>query len=128
VDDRQKQPLQVSFNASLKVDTQGSRATFGQGLIPIRELDECSGFGELMQGLLTHSRAQTAGAEPLGRLSEGPALEPLGWMQTGAHFARPEGQKGNSGLKCSRHGSTRRKRIRRPFTITGTAGSRWMAR
>jgi flavin reductase (DIM6/NTAB) family NADH-FMN oxidoreductase RutF len=30
--------------------------------------------------------------------------------------------------RCSRHGSTRRKRVRRPFTITDTEGSPWMAR
>ena len=31
-------------------------------------------------------------------------------------------------LKCSRHGSIRRKRTRRPFTIMDMAASLWMAR
>jgi hypothetical protein len=31
---------QLSFNASLKVGFQGSRATSDGGLIPVRELDE----------------------------------------------------------------------------------------
>jgi len=52
----QNQPFQLSFNSSLKVDFQGSRATSDGGLILVRELDERLGFGELIQRHLTDSR------------------------------------------------------------------------
>jgi Transposase DDE domain group 1 len=42
------QPFQLSFNASLRVDFQGSRVTSDAGLILVRELDERLGFGELI--------------------------------------------------------------------------------
>jgi len=51
-----KQPLQLSFNASLKIDFQGSRVTSDGGLILVRELDERLRFGELVQQHLTDSR------------------------------------------------------------------------
>ncbi len=47
--DKQNQPFQPSFNASLKVDFQGSRVTSDGGPILIRELDERLGFGELVE-------------------------------------------------------------------------------
>ena len=46
--ERQNGPFQLSFNASLKVDFQGSRVTSDGGLILVRELDEGLGFGELI--------------------------------------------------------------------------------
>ena len=46
--EKQNQPFQLSFNASLKVDFQGSRVTSDGGLILVRELDERLGFGELI--------------------------------------------------------------------------------
>jgi len=49
-------PFQLSFNASLKVDCQGSRVTSDGGLILVRELDERLGFGELIEQHLTDSR------------------------------------------------------------------------
>jgi hypothetical protein len=51
-----KPPFQLSFNASLKIDFQGSRVTSDGGLILVRELDERLGFGELIQQHLTDSR------------------------------------------------------------------------
>jgi len=36
----QSQPFQLSFNASLKVDSQGSRVTSDGGLVLVRELDK----------------------------------------------------------------------------------------
>src|SRR5487761_1388705 len=51
----QNQPFQLSFNASLKVDFQGSRVTSDGGLILVRELDERLGFGELIEQHLTDS-------------------------------------------------------------------------
>ena len=51
-----KQPFQLSFNASLKIDFQGSRVTSDGGLILVRELDERLGFGDLVQQHLTDSR------------------------------------------------------------------------
>ncbi len=52
----QNQPLQLSFNASLKIDFQGSRVTSDAGLVLVRELDERLGFGELIEQHLTDSR------------------------------------------------------------------------
>jgi hypothetical protein len=52
----QNQSFQLSFNASLKVDFQGSRVASDGGLILVRELDERLGFGELIKQHLTDSR------------------------------------------------------------------------
>src|SRR5437016_1174105 len=60
VGESQNQPFQLSFNASLRVDFQGSRVTSDGGLILIRELDERLGFGELIEQYLTDSRAKNA--------------------------------------------------------------------
>jgi len=54
--EKQSQPFQLSFNASLKVDFQGSRVTSDGGLILVRELDERLGFGELITQHLSDSR------------------------------------------------------------------------
>jgi hypothetical protein len=54
--EKQNQPFQLSFNASLKVDFQGSRVTSDGGLILVRELDERLGFGDLIAQHLTDSR------------------------------------------------------------------------
>ena len=54
--ERENQPFQLSFNASLKIDFQGSRVTSDGGLILVRELDERLGFGELIAQHLTDSR------------------------------------------------------------------------
>ena len=54
--DKQNQPFQLSFNASLKVDFQGSRVTSDGGLILVRELDERLGFGELIDRHLVDRR------------------------------------------------------------------------
>jgi hypothetical protein len=51
--EKQNQPFQLSFNASLKVDFQGSRVTSDGGLILVRELDERLGFSELIEQRLT---------------------------------------------------------------------------
>lgn len=56
--ERKNQPLQLSFNASLKVDFQGSRVTSEGGLILVRELDEHLGFGELIQQHLADPRGK----------------------------------------------------------------------
>ncbi len=54
--DKQNQPFQLSFNASLKIDFQGSRVTSDGGLVLVRELDERLGFGELIEQHLTDPR------------------------------------------------------------------------
>ena len=54
--EKQNQPFQLSFNASLKVDFQGSRGTSDGGLVLVRELDQRLGFGELIEQHLTDSR------------------------------------------------------------------------
>ena len=56
--EKQSQPFQLSFNASVKVDFQGSRVTSDGGLILVRELDERLGFGELIEQHLIDSRAK----------------------------------------------------------------------
>ncbi len=54
--DQQDRLFQLSFNASLKVDSQGSRVTSDGGLILVRELDERLGFGELIDRRLAYRR------------------------------------------------------------------------
>ena len=54
--EKQNQPFQLSFNASLKIDFQGSRVTSDGGLILVRELDERLGFGELITQHLSDAR------------------------------------------------------------------------
>ena len=54
--EKQNQPFQISFNASLKVDFQGSRITSNGGLILVRELDERLGFSDLIEQHLTDPR------------------------------------------------------------------------
>jgi hypothetical protein len=56
VGEKQNQPIQLSFSASLKIDFPGSRVTSDGGLILVRELDERIGFGELIEQHLTDSR------------------------------------------------------------------------
>jgi len=46
VGEKQNQPFQLSFNASLKVDFQGSRVTSDSGMVLVRELDERLGLSE----------------------------------------------------------------------------------
>jgi DDE family transposase len=54
--EKQNGPFQLSFNASMKIDFQGSRLTSDGGLIVVRELDERLGFGELITQHLSDSR------------------------------------------------------------------------
>jgi hypothetical protein len=58
VGEKPNQPFQFLFNASLKVDFQGSRVTSNGGLILVRELDERLGLSELMDQHLTDSRGK----------------------------------------------------------------------
>ncbi len=51
----QKQPFQLSFDSSLRVEFQGARVTSDGGLILLRELDERLGLSALMQRHLTDS-------------------------------------------------------------------------
>jgi hypothetical protein len=54
--EKQNEPFQLSFKASLKVDFRGSRVTSDGGLILVRELDERLGFGELIEQQLSDCR------------------------------------------------------------------------
>jgi hypothetical protein len=45
----QNRPFQLSFNAPLKVDFQGSRVTSDGGLVLVREFDKQLSFGELIE-------------------------------------------------------------------------------
>jgi hypothetical protein len=58
VGETQKQPFQLSFNPSLKVDFQGSRVTSDGGLILVRELDERLGFSKLIEQHLADPRGK----------------------------------------------------------------------
>ena len=52
------QPFQLSFNASLKIEFQGSHVTSDDGLIQVRGLDERLGFGKLIDQHLTDFRRE----------------------------------------------------------------------
>jgi hypothetical protein len=54
--EKQNEPFQLSFNASLKVDFQGSRVTADGGLVLVRELDERLGLGDPIAEHLTDAR------------------------------------------------------------------------
>jgi len=54
--ERQNEPFQLSFNASLKVDFQGSRVTSDGGVVLVRELDERLGLGDLIAKHLSDAR------------------------------------------------------------------------
>ena len=54
--EKQNQSLQLRFNASLKVDFEGSRVTSDGVLILIRELDERRGLEKLIEEHLSDSR------------------------------------------------------------------------
>jgi hypothetical protein len=54
--EKQNEPFQLSCNASLKVDFQGSRVTSDGGLILVGELDEQLGLGDLIAEQLSDAR------------------------------------------------------------------------
>jgi len=56
VGETKKQPFQLSFNSSLRVEFRGARVTSDGGLILLRELDERLGLSALTQRHLTDSR------------------------------------------------------------------------
>jgi hypothetical protein len=58
--EKQNRPIQLFFNALLKIGFQGSRVTSGGGLLLVRELDERLGFSELIAQNLTDSRGKNA--------------------------------------------------------------------
>jgi hypothetical protein len=58
VGEKQNQPFQLSFNASLKVDFRGARVTSDGGLILVRELNERLGLSELVQQHWTDPRGK----------------------------------------------------------------------
>src|SRR5512143_2071297 len=66
--EKQNQPFQLSFSASLKIDFQGSRVTSDGGLILVRELDERLRFGELITQHLSDSRRGNNTQLPLADL------------------------------------------------------------
>src|ERR1035437_4719722 len=68
VGETQKQPFQLSFKSSLRVDFQGSQVTSDGGLILVCELDERLGLSALMQRHLTDSRRDKNTQLPLADL------------------------------------------------------------
>jgi hypothetical protein len=105
--ERQNGPFQLSFNASLKVDFQGSRVTSDGGLVLVRELDERLGFGEVsvqsaqrspVAGHGVHGRSRTT-LSGLPARHSGEKGEPQRLQDTPivVRSCRPRGQKGDSG-------------------------------
>jgi hypothetical protein len=98
--EKQNQPFQLSFNASLKIDFQGSRVTSDGGLIVVRELDERLGLRELIAQHLTDSRRGKNTQLP--RATQAPREEELhpegskggNWVYTGLE---PGAENGNPG-------------------------------
>jgi len=66
--EKHNQPFQLSFNAALKIDFQGSRVTSDGGLILVRELDERLGLGELIEQHLRDPRRGKNSEFPLADL------------------------------------------------------------
>jgi hypothetical protein len=66
----QKRSFQLSPNASLRIDFQGSRVTSDGGLILERELDERLGFGELAAECLTDARAKNGREGMKGKVNQ----------------------------------------------------------
>ena len=66
--EKQNQPFQLSFNATLKIDFQGSRVTSDGGFILVRELDERLGLGDLIAEHLSDSRRGKNTQLPLANL------------------------------------------------------------
>src|ERR1039458_3303790 len=89
----QNRPFQLSFNASLKVDFQGSRVTSDGGLIVVRELDERLGFGELIEEHLTGSRRGSDAQFPFADLSESSGLSREGKRVRAVAAGRAERRK-----------------------------------
>jgi len=82
VGEKQNQPFQLSFNASLKVDFQGSRVTSDGGLVLMQELDERLGLSELIDQHLPDIRGRNTQlplAELLPRPSERLCTQKPGW-------------------------------------------------
>jgi hypothetical protein len=77
--EKQNEPFQLSFNASLKVDFQGSRVTSDGGLILVRELDERLGFGELIERQLSDCRRGKNTPFPLADLLRQSIYSRLGY-------------------------------------------------
>jgi hypothetical protein len=76
----QNQPFQLSFNASLKIDFQGSRVTSDGGLVLVRELDERLGFGELI--IPANDGLERDIAELLTRPVGRPSRKPQVWYKS----------------------------------------------
>jgi hypothetical protein len=79
--EKQHHPFQLLFNASLKVDFQGSRVTSDGGLILVRELDERLGLEKFIEEHLSDSRQ---GFDEQFTLSESTAavgVHPLGGLR-----------------------------------------------
>ncbi len=103
MDEKQNQPFQLSFNASLKVDFQASRVTSDGGLILIRELMSDWGLEKLIEEHLSDSRQdlnkQFTLADLTPLIALGPALvaNSLFRGQEGYRMREKVSQIGNSG-------------------------------
>ncbi len=72
--EKQNQPLQLSFNPSLKVDFRGSRVTSDGGLLLVRELDERLGLSAVVAESVRDEELRKG---PVGR----PIHKPIVWYK-----------------------------------------------
>ncbi len=80
--EKQNQPVQLSFNPSLKVDFQGSRVTSDSGLLLVRELDERLDLSALIAENQIVNLAQVflVGGRADVHFRERASLEQSSWM------------------------------------------------
>ena len=76
--EEEKQPFQLSFNSSLRVDFQGARVTSEGGLILVRELDERLGLSALVATALERFPPGQEYPVASDRLAEAVGVQPIG--------------------------------------------------
>src|SRR5262249_48253673 len=83
--EKQNEPFQLSFNASLKVDFQRSRVTSDGGLILLRELDERLGSGRSHRRAVERCATQQEHPTSPGRSIPPVRLQPHGGYEHGGY-------------------------------------------
>ena len=80
VGETQDRPFQLSFNSSLKVHFQGSRASSDGELVLVRELEKRLGLSELVDRHLSDFRRWQEYPIASGRPAAAVDLQQLGWV------------------------------------------------
>ncbi len=114
--EKQNQPFHLLFDASLKVDFQGSRVTSNGGLILVRELDERLGLEKLIEEHLSDSRQ---GLNKQFTLADLPDI-------TGCCWQKVTSRGGCLGACCAGSRRCRCHRVSTPIVVTksGAEGGR----